>query len=354
MQTVKSKWFVIAIAFGIFFTVVGARAALPGGRDYLIFHAFNQKKYDTAASDMDRSGRVIGRFSEVVGARTGPARGFIRSPDGEFTELIVRLDGDSIGNTYPRAISETGLILGNNARDPFSTPAKGFNFRSWIYDLGTGRHFELVFPGAIYTWASDMNEEGVVVGWAKMSAVPLSVIGFRWSNGVFEALQLPGDGGVYIESINKAGQMSGSYIKSARGSREGYFVLGPDLSFHVKEPAKREWEDALILGDRGDYAGSCWFSDYELGTCFHDARTGQTSGLNDMGKCGYNMIVMGLKSGVMGQDGETAVLGNCLHEYSFPYYPTYYAFVTTKSYIFSKDSRAGAATVAREHNQTSN
>lgn len=106
--------------------------------------------------------------------------GFVRSPDGSFTELDDPLSIPA--NNSPTAINDSGLIVGNYI------DASGYN--GFVYSRGTFTTLDV--PGAFGTVLTGVNNSGAMVGVYFNGNGGLH--GFLYRNGKFTTIDAPGAG----------------------------------------------------------------------------------------------------------------------------------------------------------------
>lgn len=108
--------------------------------------------------------------------------------------------GDVVGVYFDDSGFQHGFLL--NKHGPFST---------------------LDFPTANDTWATGINESGIIVGYWQIrdsSGNILSIHGFRWERGGFSEIMIEGSADTYVGGINARGDYGGFWdtdINSAVG-----------------------------------------------------------------------------------------------------------------------------------------
>jgi uncharacterized membrane protein len=108
------------------------------------------------------------------------------------------------------------------------------------------------YPGALDTWASGINEDGVVVGSFVNGRDQIQ--GFvRFANGTFsDPVVYPTGNSTYLSDINNAGTMCGSY-GLANGTFHGFFLSGSTfINFDLDSP------NTYLRGvnDAGNFCGT--------------------------------------------------------------------------------------------------
>jgi probable HAF family extracellular repeat protein len=148
----------------------------PDGQ-VISFDAFG---LDTDGSAINDAGTVIGAVCVCGPGPTFLFHGWVRSPDGSFTELDDPLGPDQ---THPFGINDSGVIVGSY------TDASGAG-HGFVYDRG--KFTTLDFPGSASTSATAINNSGTIVGYYA-GALGLAH-GFRYQNGKFTEIDAPGAG----------------------------------------------------------------------------------------------------------------------------------------------------------------
>jgi hypothetical protein len=262
------------------------------------FYAFDDPFSITEATDVDNTGTVVGSYSNDT-----IHQGFIRKINGQFLPLDIVVPGSTTGTTLPRAISELGTIVGTDG----SGNAPQYSYHSWLYQIKTGTVEEIAYPGAFATLAWDMNESGMVAGWATLGGDFGSeirpAVGFTWRNGVFKPISIAGAYSTYVRSVNKSGQLSGEYwLKRTDGT--GYdrkkFIMDVDGGVEVVDPRYPSntggpWE-IETLGNNGDYAGGCISGEVVHDICYHVEATGQTAVIEFGPDSGCDSLFIGIGS----------------------------------------------------------
>jgi hypothetical protein len=149
----------------------------PDGQ-VISFSAFN---LDTSANAINDAGTVVGA---TCSCGPGPFQfqGYVRSPDGTFTQLD---DPSGSGSqTVPTGINDSGVVAGYYA-DASSGATLGFIDRR-------GKFTTLWFPGSTFTVATAINNWGTIVG-LYGDALGLSH-GFRYRLGKFTEIDAPNAG----------------------------------------------------------------------------------------------------------------------------------------------------------------
>lgn len=145
---------------------------------------------DTHALDIDGSGRVVGWFTR----RDQQAHGFIREPDGGYTQL----DHPGAEHTFLTGIGDAGVIVGYY-RDAVGT-IKGFRYQSGVWS-------PIEIAGASDVQPADINSRGEIVG--NYRDAQGAARGFVLAGGSFEPVDYPGAADVYLTGINDAKEISG-------------------------------------------------------------------------------------------------------------------------------------------------
>jgi probable HAF family extracellular repeat protein len=191
----------------------------------------------TIPGGINDSGLIAGYATQVEHERTG-AVGFLY--DG--ITFATLQDGNN-PVTYAYGINNAGTVVGAAGPDleswkgfeekngkyktvplPGQCPyaeAEGINnlglIVSWTacgtntyaYKIANGKAVNIQFPGAPYTYAYGVNDNGIVVG----SYNPASATDYAFAllNGKYVSFQYPGAIGTYAYGINNSGQVVGQY-----------------------------------------------------------------------------------------------------------------------------------------------
>jgi hypothetical protein len=303
----KSKWLTQIIGCALAALLSGAASAADPDPSKINLFNVNDKNTEKATrpKDFDKSGRIVGSwytYKEV--------KGFLREADGTY-RIFSQFP-------YPRAISDQGTIVGTYIFD------SGYvSSHSWLYNSSTEETISLQYPGAFSTYALDMNERGLVAGYAQLDKTVNGehlAVGFTWLDGSFTTISIPGADSTKIVSVNAKGQLAGRYYKTnpKTGSLGDpvQFLMEPSGSFKVVNPVFPRrgggGDPWLIetLGNNGDYAGGCFDGDVVRDICYYVAATktveaiefGEGSGCNDY-LLGISSIKRGLVLGSCGDSG---------------------------------------------------
>jgi len=136
--------------------------------------------------------------------------GFVRTPDGTITQFAPA----GAVYTYASAINDAGTVTGSSDFSS-NTYSEGFIRAS----DGTISTFAVPGENVQYTYAESINKSGVVAGWFQNR--DLSAHGFiRASDGTITPIDVPGGGGTEINGINDKGEAAGDFFKD--GTRTGF------------------------------------------------------------------------------------------------------------------------------------
>jgi uncharacterized membrane protein len=163
---------------------------------------------DNRALGINDAANVVGNVQAVTYASKPPF-----TLDPTVTMQIPELTG---GNYLVEDINNSGVIVGTKDAN-FFHGGTGF-----IDDHGTVTTFS--FPGAAYTYANGISNNGLIVG-SWFDAQGLSH-GYVDNNGVFTDVELPNNVAGYFEGINDAGQIVGEFAYDAGLTQDG-FLLNP-------------------------------------------------------------------------------------------------------------------------------
>jgi uncharacterized membrane protein len=159
------------------------------------------------ASKSNDRGDLVGRFMDDDGV----FHGFLAS--GRDYALRT-LDFPGAGDTQPRAINESGTVVG------FWYRLEDDTYHGFIWNKG--EFSEVNFPGAIHTFLTGINSRGDIVGsWQTES----NIHGFVFSQGQFLSLDAPfPDTDTEPTDINDLGHVVGAYYNES--GTHGFLVAG--------------------------------------------------------------------------------------------------------------------------------
>ena len=160
----------------------------------------------TWASGINNLGQVVGYY-EIP--NTNIIEGFLLS-GGVYTSIIF--NGEP--NTFATAINDSGLIAGFVQTQDIGTPYFGFTYQNGFKSM-------IKFPTAKSTQAFGINSAGQVVG----AYVDLKNVshGFLFSAGTYKSIDIANAKSTIAVGINKAGDISGPYVDQS--SQEHGFLL---------------------------------------------------------------------------------------------------------------------------------
>jgi predicted membrane protein len=230
---------------------------------------------------INNAGEIAGYYEDVAGV----VLGFVRSPDGNITTFNP---GGSGGSTQPRAINDSGMVVGNYTP---SNVARGFAFirhpdgsivtfgirggsyvipesindageitGSYYYDRSTRVGGFMRHPdGNITTFdyaegiiPTAINQAGTIAGWYGGTT---SFQGFvRSAKGVITPFEFPGQVDTLYMSINRAGFIAGSYITPS-GTTENGFLRSPDGAITTVNPPGSRVTSVVDINDLGVITG---------------------------------------------------------------------------------------------------
>lgn len=226
---------------------------------------------------MNSAGQMVGFYRTA--ADPGSQHAFLRQADGTFETIdhpgqdfnyAFRInDAGQVGGYYFEFPSTpSGIFITSHLREPdgsfvprlFSTEGDGTVLRGlnndgtqagwWLAPDGgihgivgvNGVFAEFDVPGAAFTLPNDINDAGIVAGFA--ADPTFEGQGFiRLADGTFALLAVPGAHSTEVLGINNLGQLVGSY-EDEQGNVHGFIA-------HIPEPGSL-WllACALLLGGR--------------------------------------------------------------------------------------------------------
>jgi hypothetical protein len=181
--------------------------------DYLdssgVYHGFevSDKKFTTIdvpfAGAAGTNAEAINNSGEIVGSWS----------DGGITQGFTLIDGTYTSLNYPGAdytfafdVNDEGDIVGSYA----SPDSNG----SQCYLLSGGTYTSISVPGAAWTEGIAINDAGVIVGYYGTSGSSV-IQGFVLSGGVFTTVAIPGEPYTVLFDINNSGVLLGVYQDAA-------------------------------------------------------------------------------------------------------------------------------------------
>ena len=215
----------------------------------------------------------INQWNTVVGTGTladGSTGGFIRYSNGGVTTYKYpnsgatsfskrNKDGVTVGNVdfnyglivtgssattidYPGApqtmltgINKWDSMVGSyQYNDDADFGPEWTGFKMWK----NGSFAPIGVPGATNTYPSSISDTGTVVGWYEAGLVPFTPYpdhGFVLTNGVYKTVDYPNAFRTFLNDVNSAGVVVGSWVNSDSGNGGGFLfvngkfknVLGP-------------------------------------------------------------------------------------------------------------------------------
>ena len=188
-------------------------------------------------ADINASGAVTGVYEPPDDAQgiSSPQRGFIRFPDGQITTF----DG------FPNSLNDSGQTVGVETL----TFPKGF-IRS-----AAGEFTLLEVPNAADTGPEDINNNGDVAG-EFVDGVTSSDRGFiRTADGQITVFDIPNESGVDVEKINGSGQVAGWFDDVTMAERQRGYLRSPTGQITVFDPPNSLGLELRGLNDQGEVTG---------------------------------------------------------------------------------------------------
>lgn len=195
---------------------------------------------DTTITDINNKGVMIGVYLDPF----GDSHAFMLK-GSSVTHLPV-------AGATPLGINDRGLIVGTYTADGH---AHGFLLDD--EDVAA-----IDFPGAIDTWAEEINRRNVIVGTYRDSGGSLH--GFVLDDGAFTTIDFPdADPSTWVQGINNRGVIVGMYDVLGRGQNafildRGQFTGG----FAFPNTADGGTTVPMDMNDRGQVVG--WYQDVFL------------------------------------------------------------------------------------------
>ncbi len=202
---------------------------------------------NTQLNGINSSGTIVGTYLQTPTGNT--AYSFLRSPDGNFTPLLVGVPSESTG------ISDSGIIVGSVGKTGFilsktyipvqsskyATYLRGISTNNLIVgtfndEHGTGYGFEIqegnlrrlpyYNEGPVAPFG--INSAGTIVGFPESTANGAFILPV---GGTFQILEYPGAVfGTNLSAINDQGVSAGSQFGSPSGYAQGFTYNGAVFS----------------------------------------------------------------------------------------------------------------------------
>ena len=209
---------------------------------------------------INKTGTVAGLYADIANI----LHGFLRTPDGIFTEFDVPGAGTGLGQgTNAGNINPSGIIAGfwvdmNSVTHGFVRSARGKITTFDAPGAGTAPG-----QGTYVGWATCLNPAGTVTGWF-VDANNVSHAFIRSTNGTITTFDAPGAGtasgqGTYSWSINSSGAVTAVVVDSF-GLQHGYlrYANGSFRVFEVPGAGKNPGQGTIPQGidSKGIIVGS--------------------------------------------------------------------------------------------------
>ncbi|HEY3972921.1 MAG TPA: hypothetical protein VGM18_07940 [Candidatus Sulfotelmatobacter sp.] len=153
---------------------------------------------ETILTGINKQNTIIGYWG---GDFSQPYDGFESWANG--STLIISAPGAM--QTTPGAISDTGLVVGYYVPDQSQPP---YPDRGFVLTV-SGAYKTLDYPGADRTFLNDVNSAGVIAGsWTNTTTGATG--GFLFVNGTFEDVLGPNGEATTLNGINDAGYVTGA------------------------------------------------------------------------------------------------------------------------------------------------
>jgi uncharacterized membrane protein len=167
----------------------------------------------TFVDDINARGDVLGVYRDVAGTR----HGFVWS-HGAYTTFDVPGAGGRNGGTVPLGMNDHGDIVGD-----YTTSPDGRTLIRHGFVLSDGVYTTLDVPGAIFTVATGINNDGVIVGAYQEQHIlhfppPFGDIlltfqhGYVLIDGVYTTIDVGRPYYTAVLTINAEGQIAGNYV----------------------------------------------------------------------------------------------------------------------------------------------
>lgn len=201
---------------------------------------------NTAAKSINKHGEITG-FCFVAAPGSLSLHGFFRNKKGKYTLL----DFPGANFTEASGINDDGQVVG----DYFS----GGKSHGFFWDAGLFLTIDVPFPEATLTAPSAINNVGQIVGFYFDNNVTESfpnghAHGFLYDNGFFSSFDFPGATATIPMDINDRGQIVGVYGDSDMMAHSFLLEDGKFTTFEVPFPGV-VLTDVSGINNRGQIVG---------------------------------------------------------------------------------------------------
>jgi len=220
------------------------RTQKTGGQQFFTFDY--PGAVSTFAAGINSGGDIVGSYWDPVASH-----GFILCR-GAFQTLDF--PDPTMPHTVPRAITPGGGIIVGAVINQLWSTYHGFVWR--------GGNFEtILFPGADYTYAMNINPQGDIVGEYYLS--DFVIHGFLYSSGTYTTIDAPTPDAAHtsIYAINARGDIAGWYANADFSSLRAFAVTKGRLTV-IETPPDSNFMIATGINDRGDVVGYYGLSDF--------------------------------------------------------------------------------------------
>jgi hypothetical protein len=226
--------------------------------------------YDYPVADASTFGRGISNDGSIAGTFVTDrlTKGFVRFPDGHFSEPIVAPSDASKGSTYATDINVLGTVVGayqdsngfilrNQKYGNFSdTEILGINDLGHMVGIGNGVEMNFPVPGVILsgsrrttffapgassglseTFANRVNNFDHIVGYYTTDGAATFHGFYRDGLGKIATLDFPGASDTYLNGINDEGWIVGQYYDTDGISHAFYRIGGIFAQFDYPDAA---------------------------------------------------------------------------------------------------------------------
>jgi len=226
--------------------------------------------YDYPVAGASTYGRGISNDGLVAGTFVMDrlTKGFVRFPDGHFSEPIVAPPDTSKGSTYATDVNVLGTVVGayqdsdgfilrNNKYGNFSdTEILGINDLGHMVGIGNGIEMNFPVPGVILsgtrrttffapgassglseTFANRVNNFDHIVGYYTLDGAATFHGFHRDGLGKIVTVDFPGASDTYLNGINDEGWIVGQFFDSDGISHAFYRIGGAFVQFDYPDAA---------------------------------------------------------------------------------------------------------------------